>query len=891
MAVPKPVVLCILDGWGLREDPTANAPALADTPTYDRIMADGPHSRLITHGPDVGLPTGQMGNSEVGHTNIGAGRVVAMDLGQIDLAIEDGSFFGNEAILSICDSVKAAGGRLHLMGVVSDGGVHGHISHILAAARLAVDRGVEVLIHAITDGRDVAPSSAADFMAALVAGLPAGARVATVIGRYWAMDRDNRWDRVERAYRAMVAAQGEAAADALAAVTAAYARGETDEFIAPSVVGDYAGARDGDGFFCLNFRADRAREILAAIGAPDFKDFDTGARPKWSGLLGMVQYSDAHAKYMTAAYPKRDIVNTLGSWVAQHGLRQFRLAETEKYPHVTFFLNGGKEAPEVGEDRFMPKSPKVATYDLQPEMSSVEVTDKFVEAIGAGYDLIVVNYANPDMVGHTGDLGAAIKACEAVDRGLARVVEALGKGRGRDDRDRRSRQLRGDGRPGDRRAAYRAYHEPGAGGPGRRACGCAPARRAAFGPCADAAGPDGPAAAARDDRQIADRDVNRVRAALAVLALGCALAGPARLAAADTAAAQTAQAAAVALREAIEGLDQAQSASERIAALTATIRAYEDGLQGLRDGQRRAALREAEIAATFDERQARLSQALGAMMVLEQSPGPLVLLHPQGPEAAVRSGMVLSDATPALRAEADVLRADLEEVAQLRSLQAGAAASLQAGLASVQGAREKLSQAIQDRTDLPQRYLEDPEELRALVQGADTLDGFASGLIGLETDVGAPMEDFTEAKGRLALPAAAQVLRRVDEPDAAGIRRPGVVLQTLPGAIVTAPWPATIRYRGPLLDYENVMIVEPATGYLLILGGLGTVFGETGDVVPEGAALGLMQGNAGREFAAGPAGQAAQVGDAGRAETLYMELRQGTEPLNPEEWFAALAPE
>ena len=255
--------------------------------------------------------------------------------------------------------------------------------------------------------------------------LPVGARVATVIGRYWAMDRDTRWERVVRAFDAFVNARGEQAPDAAAAVAASYAKGETDEFLAPTVIGDYQGAKDGDGFFCLNFRADRAREILAALGQPAFDAFDTGPRPAWSALLGMVEYSDAHNAYMTTGFPKRSIPNTLGEWVAKQGLTQFRLAETEKYPHVTFFLNGGREEPFAGEDRFMPKSPKVATYDLQPEMSAPEVGDQLVAAIQRGYDLIVVNFANPDMVGHTGSLPAAIKACEAVDQGLGRALLAL----------------------------------------------------------------------------------------------------------------------------------------------------------------------------------------------------------------------------------------------------------------------------------------------------------------------------------------------------------------------------------------------------------------------------------------------------------------------------------
>ncbi|TCP39001.1 2,3-bisphosphoglycerate-independent phosphoglycerate mutase [Rhodovulum marinum] len=430
MSAPKPVILCILDGWGIGPTHADDAPELAATPNYDRLMASCPHATLVTYGPDVGLPTGQMGNSEVGHTNIGAGRVVAMDLGQIDLAIEDGSFFRNPALTDFIARVKDAGGTAHLMGLCSDGGVHGHTRHILAAARAITEAGVPVAIHAITDGRDVPPKSADRYIAELVAGLPQGAHVASVIGRYYAMDRDNRWARVQLAYHAMANGLGEEVDTPEQAVTAAYARGETDEFIEPSVINDPPGMKDGDGLFCLNFRADRAREILRAFAQPGFDDFETGKRPKFSAILGMVEYSADHNQWMATVFPKRKLVNTLGEWVAKQGLRQFRLAETEKYPHVTFFLNGGKETPEPGEDRCMPPSPKVATYDLQPEMSAPAVTDALVQAIGAGYDLIVVNYANPDMVGHTGDLQAAMKACEAVDAGLGRALDALDKAGG-----------------------------------------------------------------------------------------------------------------------------------------------------------------------------------------------------------------------------------------------------------------------------------------------------------------------------------------------------------------------------------------------------------------------------------------------------------------------------
>jgi 2,3-bisphosphoglycerate-independent phosphoglycerate mutase len=349
-----------------------------------------------------------------------------MDLGQIDLAIEEGTFVREAALQQFIVALQASGGTAHLMGMASNGGVHGHTTHMIAAAEAIAGAGVPVVIHAITDGRDVAPKSADRFVPELASALPDGARIGTVTGRYFAMDRDNRWERVEKAFNAIIHGEaGHRAETPADAVADGYARGETDEFLLPCLIGNYAGIADGDGLFCLNFRADRAREILRAVGEPGFDAFEIGTRPKLAGLLGMVEYSDDHNAYMQTVFPKREIVNTLGHWVALKGKTQYRLAETEKYPHVTFFLNGGQEVPEIGEDRYMPASPKVATYDLQPEMSAPEVTERFVAAIKAGYDLIVVNYANPDMVGHTGDLQAAMAACTEVDSGLGKVVAAL----------------------------------------------------------------------------------------------------------------------------------------------------------------------------------------------------------------------------------------------------------------------------------------------------------------------------------------------------------------------------------------------------------------------------------------------------------------------------------
>ena len=422
----RPVVLCILDGWGNSDIKVGNAPYLARTPNIDRIFSYFPTSQLITHGPDVGLPKGQMGNSEVGHVNIGAGRVVEMELRQIDLAIKDNSFFKNSALQGFISSLQKTGGKAHIISLLSDGGVHGHLSHLIATLKVLSEAKILTEVHAITDGRDVAPRSALKYLYKLKRALPETARIATVCGRYFAMDRDNRWERVKVAFDLITNGISKTRSEtADAAINKAYSSKIDDEFIPATVIQDYKGAKDGDGIFCLNFRADRAREIMSAVGHLNFHEFNIQNRPKWCSVLGMVNYSKYHDKFMTTCFPKKEIVNSLGEWVAKQNKRQFRVAETEKYAHVTFFFNGGKEAPEVGEDRNMPKSPKVATYDLKPEMSSKEVTEQLVTALHKDYDLIIVNYANPDMVGHTGSLQAAIKACEAVDDSLGLIINTL----------------------------------------------------------------------------------------------------------------------------------------------------------------------------------------------------------------------------------------------------------------------------------------------------------------------------------------------------------------------------------------------------------------------------------------------------------------------------------
>jgi 2,3-bisphosphoglycerate-independent phosphoglycerate mutase len=424
-------MLVVLDGWGWREETADNAVRQAKTPAFDRLWTAGPRSFLRTSGRDVGLPDGQMGNSEVGHLNIGAGRVVVQDLPRIGDAVTNGELARAPALTGLIDRLKQSGGTCHLLGLVSPGGVHSHQDHAAALANILAGAGVRAVVHALTDGRDTPPQSAAADLKRLLAALPPSVPIATVCGRYYAMDRDKRWERVQKAYDAIVGAEGPRFLDAPAAVADAYAHRLFDEFIVPAAIGSYRGMADGDGLLCFNFRADRVREILTAILDPGFAAFARKRVVRLAAAVGMAQYSDELDKLMQTLFPPQSFPNILGEVVASAGRTQLRMAETEKYPHVTYFLNGGREQPYPGEDRIMVPSPKVATYDLQPEMSAPELTAKAVEAIRSGkYDLIVLNYANPDMVGHTGSLAAAIKAVETVDAGLGRIAEAVEKSGG-----------------------------------------------------------------------------------------------------------------------------------------------------------------------------------------------------------------------------------------------------------------------------------------------------------------------------------------------------------------------------------------------------------------------------------------------------------------------------
>lgn len=425
----RPVLLCILDGWGLREDAPDNALTHANLPNWRRMWATYPHAALATSGQAVGLPDGQMGNSEVGHMNIGAGRIAVPELPRIDNAIANGRFAQNPVLQTMIAKIKATGGKLHILGLLSPGGVHSHQDHMIAIAQSAYEAGLECVIHAFTDGRDTPPKSAVEFLTMFERALApwlARVRIGTLGGRYFGMDRDQRWDRLAQAYAAIADADGLRAVSAAAALAQAYSRGESDEFIAPTVINGYDGMKDGDGLIMANFRADRARQILTALLDDGFADFERPRRIQFAAAAGMASYGPALDRLLLTLFPPVRYLDTLGEWVAKAGLAQLRIAETEKYAHVTFFMNGGEDKIFAGEERILIPSPKVATYDLQPEMSAGEVTDKLTVAIQSGrYGLIVVNYANPDMVGHTGVMAAAVKAAETIDNCLGRLEAAV----------------------------------------------------------------------------------------------------------------------------------------------------------------------------------------------------------------------------------------------------------------------------------------------------------------------------------------------------------------------------------------------------------------------------------------------------------------------------------
>ncbi len=428
--IKRPVVLCILDGWGYRQEKAFNAIETGNTPHWHEWLKQYPHAFIETSGLSVGLPDGQMGNSEVGHTNLGAGRVVMQDLPRIDEAIRSESIKSNPVLLDLIANLKKTGGACHMLGLMSPGGVHSHMNHFIALARILDNNDIPVRIHAFLDGRDTPPDSARRFVAEFERKTEdlTDCKIATVGGRYYGMDRDNRWERETLAYDAMVDAQGQRFATADEAIETSYNNGKYDEFVIPAVIGDYQGMKDGDGVMMINFRSDRAREIMEMLLNPDFTKAPRDRVVHFAAAVGMAEYSTEHNKWLKTLFPPEPLTHIFGEVLAEHHKTQLRIAETEKYAHVTFFFNGGEEKMFDGEERILVPSPKVATYDLKPEMSAIEVTDKLVKAIESEkFDAIIVNYANGDMVGHTGIMEAAVKAVETVDTCIGRVKDAVCK--------------------------------------------------------------------------------------------------------------------------------------------------------------------------------------------------------------------------------------------------------------------------------------------------------------------------------------------------------------------------------------------------------------------------------------------------------------------------------
>jgi 2,3-bisphosphoglycerate-independent phosphoglycerate mutase len=423
----KPIVLCILDGWGIDDTSEHNAISRSSTPFYDYLLKQYPHAKLSTSGMDVGLPIGQMGNSEVGHMNIGSGRIIIQDLVAIDSSIKNKELEYNSILLKLIADLKKSKGKCHLMGLISDGGVHSHIDHIIYLAQILAKNDIELVLHGFLDGRDTAPRSAISYIEKL---LKHNIKIATICGRYWAMDRDNRWDRIEKSYNAIISSIGTKSDDFTKSIQENYELDISDEFIEPIIDPTYTGMNDNDAILMANLRSDRVRQILSSF-SNNFDKFKRANHPNIINAVGMVEYSKELNDFIKPLFPPKEINNNLAQIISDQGLKQLRIAETEKYAHVTFFFNGGREIPYEGEDRILINSPKVKTYDLKPEMSAHEMTDKLIEEINKDkYDFILVNYANADMVGHTGNMEAAICAIETLDSCLEKLITSVKKAEG-----------------------------------------------------------------------------------------------------------------------------------------------------------------------------------------------------------------------------------------------------------------------------------------------------------------------------------------------------------------------------------------------------------------------------------------------------------------------------
>ncbi len=943
----RPIVLCVLDGWGHRAEPADDdAIRKAGTPNLDRLARGWPVALLEASELHVGLPPGQMGNSEVGHMNLGAGRVVMQDLPRIDQAIADGSLDASPALREFAAKVKHAGGAIHLMGLLSPGGVHSHQDHVVALARAFARAGLAVRVHAFLDGRDTPPKSAEGYLRKFLADVAdlSAITIATVSGRYWAMDRDRRWERIELAYQALVDAEGERAPDAPGAVAAAYARGESDEFVRPTILDGYGGMRDGDGVAMANFRADRARQILSALLDPVFSAFARRRVARLSAGLGMAEYSRELNRFLSAIFPPAELTNVMGELVARAGLKQLRIAETEKYAHVTFFFNGGEERRFSGEQRILVPSPRIATYDLQPEMSANELTDRLLGAIESGaFDFIVVNYANTDMVGHTGDFAAAKRAVETVDLCLGRVADAVLRQGGAlmITADHGNAEMMVDPETGQPHTAHTTNPVPvmliGAGGPGRNApvalrngklADVAPTLLELLGLPQPAemtgrsliAEPSLDPRLARATRPAPPPPVPRTeRPRGGLIALGALVSGAFALAGSATAQqAPTPDKLAPRLESIERSLDAARQRKERLSgettaiaielaalniqavAAAAAVQTQEAKVSALED--RIEALDNAAAAkgATLDQRRSELAGLLSALVRLSRMPPEALLVMPDSPADTARRAMLLGATVPQVEQRAAALRRDLDELAATRDQLAQERESLGQATAALSAEQLRLAGlierkiALQRLTEAERRETE--ARLARLSRQATDIRDLINRLV---AEREAEERRRREAAERAEQPAPAPAAVAAVAPAAGGARlisrAQGALVYPVRGRIVAGFGHAANAgppVRGLTLETRpGAQVVAPFEGQVAYAG----LFRTYGLILiiehGEGyhtllAGFGRIDAAVGQWVAAGEPVGSTEVPGTGTPK-FYLELRRNGQPIDPLPWLAA----
>lgn len=869
------VVLCILDGWGCADDGDDNAIARAQTPNWDAMLAKYPHSRLETSGHDVGLPDGQMGNSEVGHMNIGCGRIVMQELPRIDSAIADGSLAEHQILRSLIAKLKASGKACHIMGLLSDGGVHSHQQHIFALARMVAAAGVPVWIHAFLDGRDTPPRSAENYLIQLeeITRSNAIIKTATISGRYYAMDRDKRWDRVEKAYSAIVMADGDKALSALSALSVSYEAGINDEFVLPVVIGDYKGMMDGDAIIMANFRADRVRQLSHALLDDAFDGFARKRQIKFAATVAMTEYSSALSKFYEVLFPPQNLENGLGEIVAQAGYKQLRIAETEKYAHVTFFFNGGKEDVFAGEDRILVPSPKVATYDLQPEMSAYELTDQLVAAIESNkYRLIVANYANTDMVGHTGNQLAAQQAVEAVDKCLGRLLMAVEKTGAVlcVSADHGNAEQMHDHETAQAHTAHTLNAVPFV----VAVNSIEKKRNLKDGRLADIAPTLLELMGLQKPLEMTGKSL------FSLLLLLLFSAAPLYAETEDE------------LEQIQQKIEEAEIKQQKIASKTGVVEKELLSLQQemvklaakLKATEQSLTRKEFELAEIvkklrqsqqqLEARRSAIANQILAMTKLSRIPPEAWMAMPGSIEQGMRAALALKYLTTSLHEQAKILLQDIAGLEELRLESEKLRNQLKEEQKNLADARGQLEEKMRQRKKIHADLGQDMEKTRREVTD---LSERASNLQELLEKIEKQRRDYPTAqqrksyegkdnvagsKGKFALPVDGEIVKKF------GDNSKGIEIKTRAQAQVVSPFDGEVVYTGPFLSYGNIMIIRHGEQYHSLLAGLKSTESRVGDNVLKGEPVGRM----GREKDG--------------LTKLYIELRKNSKPIDPAPWFS-----